>query len=396
MPGPLAGVTVIDLTRVLAGPYCTMVLTDMGADVIKIERPQGGDNARGNGPFVGEVSSYFNSVNRGKKSVTLDLASDRGRDILLGLARQADGMVENFVPGNVKRLGLDYESVRPHNPRLVYCSISGFGQTGPYAERPALDVVVQGMGGIMSITGHPGGPPVRPGASMGDVAAGLYAAIGIVSALFERTLSGLGQYIDIGMLDCQLSIQENAFARYLANGEVPKPLGTRHPVFTPFQAFQSADGWVVIAIVGGVNDQWPLFCATIERLDLIDNPDFASGAIRTQNYQKIEPILNEALRKRTTDEWVRAFGAVGIACGPVNTIDQVAADPQVAARGMIVELPYEKGPMKVIGTPLKLSRTPGAVERLCPFLGEHTQQVLREKLGLGPAEVEELRRQGVV
>ncbi|MBF8299286.1 MAG: CoA transferase [Dehalococcoidia bacterium] len=397
MPGPLTGLTVLDLTRILAGPFCTMVLRDLGAEVIKIERPEGGDTARGNGPFVHGLSSYFLSVNRGKKSVTLNLATVEGRGLLQELAKQADVVVENFVPGTMGRFGLGYHALKEKNPALVYCSISGFGQTGPYAPRPALDVVVQGMGGIMSVTGEPGGPPIRPGASIGDIAAGLYSAIGILAALFERSVTGLGQQVDIAMLDCQVAIQENAFSRYFATGEVPGPLGTRHPVFTPFQAFQTSDSWIVIAMVGGFGDQWPLFCATIGRLDLIDVPEYADGGLRTQHYSSLEPLLSEALSKRTTAEWLQLLGEAGIPCGPVNTIDKVAADPQVAAREMFVEVSVGgKGAVKLINSPVKLSRTPGVVDSLSPELGEHTAEVLAQRLGLNAAQVKALRAEGVV
>lgn len=397
MPGPLTGTTVLDLGRILSGPYCTMVLADLGAEVVKVEHPLGGDTARGNGPMVEGVSTYFLSVNRGKKSVTLDLSKEQGREVLIGLARQADVLVENFVPGTMRRFGLDYEALKAQNPRLIYCSISGFGQTGPYAGLPALDVIVQGMGGIMSITGEPGGPPIRPGASLGDIAAGLFAAVGILAALAERAVSGRGQAVDIGMMDCQVAILENALARYLNAGELPQPLGTRHPVFTPFQAFEAADGWVVVAIVGGRNDQWPLFCATIGRVDLIDVPDFADGWLRTQNYQRLEPLLRQVFQRRTVGEWVAAFREVGIACGPVNSIAQVAEDRQVAARQMIAEVPGpDSRTFKVVSTPVKLSRTPGRVDRPAPALGEHTEQVLRQRLGLSSEQVQALREQGVV
>jgi CoA:oxalate CoA-transferase len=396
MSGPLTGVTIIDLTRVLAGPFCTMLLGDLGAEVIKIERPEGGDTARGNGPFVHGLSSYFLSINRGKKSVTLDLSSPKGKALLLDLASHADVLVENFVPGAMKRFGLDYPTVQARNPRLVYCSISGFGQTGPYAGRPALDVVVQGMGGIMSITGEPGGPPVRPGASMGDISAGLFAATGILAALYERSVSGKGQHLDISMLDCQVAIQENAFSRYFATGEVPGPLGTRHPIFTPFQAFQTADGWIVIAMVGGFGDQWPLFCATIGRIDLIDIPEYATGGSRTEHYAALEPVLSGEIRKKTTAEWLHLLGEAGIPCGPVNRIDQVAADPQVRSRAMFVEVPAPGGSVKLVNTPVKLSRTPGSVDGLSPELGAHTEEVLTRRLGLTMEQVEDLRRQGVV
>ena len=397
MSGPLAGLTVLDLTRILAGPFCTMILGDLGAEVIKVERPEGGDTARGNGPFVHGLSSYFLSINRGKKSVTLNLASPKAKELFIDLATQVDVVVENFVPGTMGRFGLDYAALSPRNPGLVYCSISGFGQTGPYAARPALDVVIQGMGGVMSVTGEPGGPPIRPGVSIGDIAAGLYATVGIMSALYERSITGKGQYIDIGMLDCQMAIQENAFSRYFATGEVPGPLGTRHPVFTPFQAFQTADNWIVIAMVGGFGDQWPLFCATIGRLDLIDVPEYADGGLRTKNYSALEPQLSAALRTKSTTEWLRLLGDAGIPCGPVNTIDKVAADPQIAAREMIVNVPAGNGAsVRLVNTPIKLSRTPGTVESLSPELSEHTAEVLGHRLGLAAPQIETLRQQGVV
>ena len=397
MPGPLDGITVLDLTRILAGPFCTMTLGDLGAEIIKIEHPNGGDPARGNGPFVEGYSSYFLSVNRGKRSVTLDLHTSRGADILRRLAEQADVLVENFTPGTMDRFGVGPEDLMRRTPGLIYCSISGFGQTGPYAGLPALDIIVQGMGGIMSITGEPGGPPVRPGTSIGDIAGGLYGAVGVLSALVERAVSGKGQHVDIGMLDCQLAIQENALARFFATGEVPGPIGTRHPIATPFQAFEAADGWVVVAVFGGLNDRWPLFCAVIDRVDLVDDPDYETGWTRTQHYDRLAPVLNEALRARTVDDWVARFREVGIPCGPLNRIDQVAADPQVAARGMIVEAQGPGGvKLKVVASPIKLSRTTLPVPRVSPGLGDDTAWALGSLLGVDDAEIEALRREGVV
>ncbi len=394
MSGPLEGVRVLDLSWVLAGPFATMVLGDLGAEVIKVEQPGRGDIARGNGPFVGDVSSYFLSLNRGKRSITLNLAHEQGKDIFLKLVRQADVVVENFVPGTMKRLGLDYNVLQQRNPQLIYAACSGFGQTGPYACKPALDVTIQAMGGIMSITGEHDGPPVRPGASMGDIAAGLFLCIGILAALQERASSGQGQMVDIGMLDCQAAILENAFARYFATGEIPGPLGTRHPVFTPFQVFHTIDGYVAVAITG---DQWPLFCASIERVDIIDDPRFADGYLRTQHYDELEPILGRAFKTKTTHEWLSEFEAAGIPCGPVNTIDRVAQEPQIAARQMIVELAQGGADrLKVINTPVKLSRTPGLVERRSPELGEHTDEVLTTLLGLSREQVSSLRESGVV
>jgi len=395
MVGPLDGIRILDLTWVLSGPFSTMVLSDLGAEVIKVERPEIGDIARGNGPHVNGLSTYFLSLNRGKKSITLNLSSEQGKDMFLKLTKHVDVLVENFAPGKMKKLGLDYETVKKHNPQIIYASCSGFGQTGPYTSKPAFDVIVQAMGGIMSITGEPGGPPIRPGASYGDIAAGLFLSIAILAALHSRHVSGQGQLIDISMLDCQIAVQENAFVRYLATGEVPQPLGTRHPVFTPFQVFPTRDSYIAVATMGGAQDQWPLFCATIERLDIVDDERFQTGWMRTQNYKELEPILNTAMRTRTTGEWLKEFEAVGIPCGPVNTIDKVAADPQVAAREMIVEVNHPKaGSFKVVNTPIKLSVTPGRIERACPDLGEHTDEVLKELLGMSQSEIDSLRSSG--
>jgi CoA:oxalate CoA-transferase len=374
-----------------------MVLSDLGAEVIKVERPEVGDIARGNGPLVNGVSTYFLSLNRGKKSISLNLASEQGKDIFLRLVKHVDVVVENFVPGTMAKLGLGYETVRQHNPRIIYAACSGFGQTGPYTTKPAFDVIVQAMGGIMSITGEPGGPPIRPGVSLGDIAAGLFLSIAILAALQERHASGKGQMVDISMLDCQLAIQENAFARYLATGEVPQALGTRHPVFTPFQVFSTKDSYIAVATMGGVQDQWPLFCATINRLDIMDDDRFQTGWLRTQNYEVLEPILNEAMKAKMTEEWLKEFESVGIPCGPVRTIDRVVADPQVADREMIIEVHHPRaGNFKVVNTPIKLSRTSGKPERASPDLGEHTGQVLKELLAMTDQEVDSLRKADVV
>ena len=391
MAGPLEGIRVLDMTRVLAGPYATMVLSDLGAEVIKVERPEGGDMARGTGPFIGGESSYFLSLNRGKKSVVLDLKSSGGREILLDLIEQCDVLVENFVPGVIDRLGLGYEAVRERNPRIIYASVSGFGQTGPYTHRPALDIIVQGMGGVMSITGEPGGPPVRPGSSFGDIVAGLFTVIGVLSALREREESGEGQYIDVSMLDCQLAVLENAFARYFATGEVPGPLGTRHPVTTPFQAFETSDGYITVAFVGGAKDQWPLFCAIIERVDLIDDQRFQTSWSRTNNYEELIPILTDALKQRTSEEWLKELTDAAIPCGPINNIEQVANDPHVLERGMIAQVQHPRlGSLKVVNSPLKMSRSNPKPEAAAPALGEHTAQVLTDLLSLSDEEIEAL------
>ena len=347
--GPLNGIRVIDLTQVLFGPFATMLLGDMGAEIIKIERPEIGDIARGNGPVVNGVSTYFLSLNRGKKSVSLNLSTKTGVDVLLKLIKTADVLVENYKPGTMKKLGLDYETVRKINPGIIYVSGSGFGQYGPYAGKPAYDVVVQAMGGVMSITGEEGGPPIRPGVSYGDISAGLFLCIATLAALEERHKSGQGQYVDISMLDCQVTVQENAFVRYLNTGEIPHALGTRHPVMTPFQAFPTQDGYIAVALRGGTNDQWPLFCAAIDRVDIIDDPRFTDGWDRTQNYKDLEPILNSVIKTRTTQEWMQELEKAGIPCGPVNNIAQAAADPQIAARDMIATVRHpEAGEFKVV------------------------------------------------
>ena len=418
MTGPLDGIRVLDLTRILSGPFATMLMADLGADVIKIEQPVTGDPARGNGPFLsarpaGEdgagrpteaegqaedaYSAYFMSINRGKRSVAIDLGKARGRDLLLDMAKHADVLVENFRPGTMARFGLDYETLRARNPALVVASISGFGQSGPYAHRPALDVIVQGMGGMLSITGEPGRGPVRPGASIGDITAALFTTIAIQSALLERERSGEGQYIDVSMLDCQVAIMENAFMRYFTLGQTPQRLGTRHPSSTPFQAFDTSDGQVVVAIMGGSTDQWPLFCAAIDHVELIDDDRYLTGWGRTQHYDELIPVIEAAIRQRTTAEWVEILSGMGVPAGPVQDIAQVAADPQIAHRGMFVALDHPAlGPTMFTGNPMKLSRTPGAPPRLPPNLGEHSAEVLAELLGLSGEQLADLLAEQVI
>ena len=406
MSGPLEGIRVIDLTRILAGPFSTMLMADMGADIIKVEQPGAGDPARGNGPFLSpggaesseqQFSTYFMSINRGKRSIAIDLSKPKGREVLLKLAETADVLIENFRPGTMQKLGLDYEVVKARNPRIVMCSVSGFGQSGPYAHRPALDVIVQGMGGMLSITGEPGRGPVRPGASIGDITSALFATIAIQSALLERHNSGEGQYIDISMLDCQVAIMENAFMRYFTLGQTPQRIGTRHPSSTPFQAFQTADGHVVVAIMGGSTDQWPLFCAAIDHVELIDDDRYTTGWSRTQHYDELIPVIEEVMRQKTTSEWVELLSDMGVPVGPVQDIAEVANDPQVNHREMFVELPHPVlGQVKFTGNPIKMSRTPSGPRRVPPQLGEQTSEVLTADVGLSPEDVAELFNEGVV
>jgi len=397
MSGPLEGLRVLDLTWVLSGPYCTMTLCDLGADVIKCERPPWGDVARTTGPLVDGESGYFFSINRGKRSISLDLKSQEGKAIFKRLVRQVDVLVENYRPGSMDALGLGYEVLKEENPRLVYCAISGFGQTGPMRDQPALDIVVQGAGGVMSVTGEPGGRPVRPGLSLGDIAAGLYAAIGILAAVREREVSGIGQFVDISMLDCQLAIQENAFMRYHVTGEPPMALGTRHPSAVPFQAFQTADGYIVVALAWGVPNQWHLLCAELGVIEIAEDPRFETAAARSANHAALEPLLQAGFLTKTTPEWLERLQAYEIPCGPLNTIPQTAALPQVAAREMLVPVEHHTiGRVPLVNTPVRLSRTPGGIKGSSPDMGQHSREVLRELLDLQDAEIEALIDREVV
>jgi CoA:oxalate CoA-transferase len=365
--------------------------------VIKIERPKVGDIARGNGPYVKGISTYFISLNRGKKSLVLDLTKETGKEILLKLAQKSDVIVSNYVPGTMEKLGLGYEVFQKVNPRIIFALCSGFGQYGPYAEKPAFDVIIQAMGGVISITGEPNRPPVKPGASLGDITAGLFLSNAILAAIQERHNSGLGQMIDLSMLDCQLALLENAYVRYFASGEVPQPLGTRHAVSTPFQVFPTRDGYIAVAIMGGAHDQWPIFCAVIGRTDIIDDKLFETNWTRTQNYAVLEPIMNEAFKTRTTAEWLKEFEAVQIACGPVNTVDMVAEDPQVKVRDMFINVHHPiAGDIKLVNTPIKYSRTPCRPEKPSPDLGENNEEVLRGILGMTQPEIDELKQSGII
>ncbi len=395
MPGALTGLRVLDLTRVLAGPYATMVLGDLGAEVIKLEQPGTGDESRNFGPFKNGFSLYFMSVNRGKQSLTLDLKAPQGKEIFLELVKQSDVLVENFRPGAMKKLGLDYETLKQSQPSLIYAACSGFGQTGPYAERGAYDMIIQGMGGIISITGEPMRPPVRVGTSISDITAALFTAIGILSALRHRDRTGEGQLVDVAMLDSMVAILENAIVRHFATGEIPQPLGSQHPAITPFEAFESADAYIIIAI--GNDSLWEKFCQHVERLDLVSDERFATNASRTTNHDQLHPILAEIMRRRTTDQWIEGLDALGVPCGPINTIDKVVNHPQVLAREMIAKVSHDiTGSVEVPGVPIKLSKTPGQVTTPAPALGEHTAKILTGLLGKSPETVDKLEQEGIV
>lgn len=384
----------MDLTRVLVGPYATMILADLGADVVKIEVPGSGDDSRAFPPHVGGESAYFMSLNRNKRSLTLNLKQAASKQLFLALAQQADVLVENFRPGTMARLGLDYDMLKAVNPRLVYAAASGFGHSGPYSPRPAYDAVVQAMGGIMSITGQADGRPTRVGTSIGDIAAGLFAAIGILTAVMHRDKTGEGQMVDVAMLDCQVAILENAIARYAVTGETPRPIGNRHPSIVPFEPFDTADGQLMIA--AGNDGLWGKLCAALGLNGLRDDPRFATNPLRITHYEELRPLLAEVVVTKETAVWQTILDAAGVPNGPINAVDAVIADPQVRAREMILEVDHPTaGKTLLPGVPIKLSATPGAVRRPSPLLGEHTAEILAEWLGYDAAQIAALQQAGV-
>ncbi len=380
MPGPLSDILVIDLSRVLAGPYATMVLADLGARVIKVERPDGGDDARAYGPFIKGQSAYFASINRGKQSIALDLKAAADRAIFEALLERADVLVDNYRPGVMARLGYGWDALHARFPRLIHAATSGFGQTGPDSQKAAYDMVVQAMGGIMSVTGHAGGPPTRVGTSIGDITAGLFTVIGVTSALHDRAKTGVGQFVDVAMLDGQIAILENAIARFAATGQSPGPLGARHPSITPFAAYQCADAPIVIA---AGNDQ--LFAAMCTALGLPgDDPRFAGNDARTTNAEALAGVIEAVLQTRPSAHWLAALDAAGVPCGPLNNIGQALANPQVRSRHMVVETALPDGtPLIAAGNPVKLSAHPDSAHRPpAPALDGDRAAILKE-LGLG-------------
>lgn len=397
---PLHGIRVLDLTRVLAGPWCTQNLADLGADVIKIERPGSGDDTRGWGPPYlkgadGKPSSeaaYYLSANRNKRSVTLDIATERGADLVRELARSSDILVENFKVGGLKKYSLDYDSLRKENPALIYCSITGFGQTGPYAKRPGYDFMIQGMGGLMSVTGEsdgvPGGGPQKAGVAVADLMTGMYATVGIMAALQERHRSGLGQHIDMALLDCQVAMMANQNMNYLTTDQAPQRMGNAHPNLVPYQVFESADGHLIVAV--GNDTQFAACCAALGRPELAKEEIFSRNVDRVRNREALIGILAPIVRQKTRDYWLQALEAVGVPAGPINTLHDVYADPHVQARGLRQELPHPAGVVPTVASPLRLSETPVQYRQAPPLLGQHTQEVLRDILGLSDQEIREL------
>jgi crotonobetainyl-CoA:carnitine CoA-transferase CaiB-like acyl-CoA transferase len=394
--GPLDGITVLDLTRVLAGPYCTMMLADLGARVIKIEHPRAGDDTRSWGPpFLDGESTYFMSVNRNKESLTLDFKHPDGRALLDELIARADVLVENFRPGTLEKLGLDHAALAVRHPRLIYCSISGFGQTGPRRREPGYDAVMQAEGGLMSVTGMPDGPPVRLGVAIADILAGMFAAQGITAALVARQHTGRGQAVDIAMLDSVAAVLSYQAGGYFATGVAPGRLGNRHPSIAPYEVFPARDGDFVVAV--GNDGQWRRFCAAAGLDGLASDRRFATNPDRVTHYAELKPLLDERLGRETRAHWLAVFGEAEVPCGAVRDLREVFEDAQLVARGMAADVVHGRiGPMKVPGTPLKLSETPAAVRTAPPLLSEHTDSVLRGDLGLAPDRIEALRAQGVI
>ncbi len=393
---PLEKIKVLDLTRVLAGPFCTMILSDLGAEVVKLEMPVTGDDARSFGPFKNGKSLYFVSINRNKKSISLNLKSDKGKQIFKQLLPQFDILVENFRPGTMERLGLGYETLKELHPGLIYAASSGFGHSGPYSERPSYDILAQAMGGIMSITGWPDSPPTRVGMSLGDITASLYTAIGINAALYQRTSTGLGQKIDISMLDCQVSILENALTRFQVEGKSPQPIGNRHPTITPFQAFKASDGYFVIAV--GNDNLWKTFCKAIQREDLTDDPRFSTNGFRTQNVDALTTILEPVFAAKSAAEWLKVIEDAKIPCAPINTVDKLFDDLQIQARNMIVDVhDKEAGDIKIAGNPLKMSNVPEKSKRdPAPDIGANNLEILGQLPGMDAEAIQKLKDEGVV
>ena len=393
--GALEGIKVIDFSQILAGPFCTSQLADMGAEVIKVEKPGIGDDTRGYGPpFINGESAAFLTLNRNKKSIVLNLKDDRGLDLARKLITESDVVVQNFRPGTMEKLGLGYEEVKTFNPSLIYCSISGFGNSGPSSQKAGFDIVAQGMSGIMSFTGFPDLPPAKVGVPIADLNTGLFSAFAIVSAYVNRLKTGEGQHIDSALLDSALAYTIYQSADYFAEGSISRPLGSAHPMLAPYQAFKTSDGYIN---VGAANQRtWELLCVALDREDLLQVEEFSSNANRVTNIEELIPILEAIFVSETTNFWIEVLEKSGVPCGPIFNIHQVYKDPQVNAREMVVAMDHPiSGQIKAIGVPVKLSATPGSVRTPAPTLGQHTKEILRG-LGLGDAEIDSLHEKSIV
>jgi len=395
-PTALNNIRVIDLSRILAGPYATMLLADYGAEVIKVEQPGQGDGTRQWGPpWVGSESAYFLSVNRNKKSITLNLKSDAGKAILKQLVADADVFIENFKVGAMQRMGLDYETLSHLNPGLIYCSISGYGQTGPYKNRPGYDFMIQAQGGVMSITGSANGQPHKVGVAIVDVTAGLFASNAILAALHHREKTGEGQFIDVALLDTQVAWLANVAHNYFATGETPVRYGNAHANIVPYETFPTADGYLALAV--GSDGQYHKFCQVVERPDLWADERFQTNAGRVAHRDELVPILQDHFRTRSTDEWLDLLLETGIPVGPINDIPTILNDPQIAAREMVQEIDHHtEGRIKLLGPVARLSKTPAQINCAPPTLGADTEVVLRERLNFTPEQITALREEGVI
>jgi len=394
---PLDGIRVLDLSRVLAGPFGTMNLADLGAEVIKIEMPGHGDDSRSFAPKIPNSadSGYYWSINRGKKSVTLDLRKREGADLLCELLPHADVVVENFTPGTMERFNLGYQRLRSVNPRIILCSISGFGQAGPMASAPAYDIVAQALGGTMSITGAPGGEPTRNGVSMGDLAAGLYAVVAVLAALRARELAGVGQHLDVAMLDCQVALLEAALVRFSTTGQVPGPIGSRHPSLTPFQQFRACDGYFVVAC--GNEPIWQRFCDGIGMSELKTDTRFTANADRAANHTELESLLARHFGSNTRAYWLTKLQQANVPCAPIATVDEVVVNPQLRQRQMILRADHPNFDGLIVpGSPLKATGANWVPNTHAPSLGEHTDEVLQRLLGYDSARIAELREKQVI
>jgi len=393
---PLSNVIILDLTRVLAGPYSTMLMQELGAEVIKVEMPGRGDDARYFGPFKNDKSAYFISINRGKKSISLNLKSEEGKKILLELVKKVDIVTENFRPGTMEKLGLSYDIIKKINPRIIYASTSGFGQTGPDSKKPAYDMLVQAMSGMMSITGWQDKPPTRVGVSIGDLGAGLYTIIGILSALYQRTITGEGQQVDVAMLDCQLSLLENAIVRHDVSGISPKPGGNQHPTITPFQVFKTKDSYMALSM--GNNVMWTNFCKAIGREDFLKDDKYTDNLKRTENRDELLAQIIPIIEQKKLSEWIKIFENAKLPYSPVNTIGEVMEHKQVKARNMIVETESkETGKLRIAGNPIKMTNiSEENFRKKAPEIGEHNSEIYKEMLGYSDKEIENLKEKGII
>ena len=395
MQKPLENIRVLDLTRVLAGPFCTMIMADLGAEIIKVEIPGSGDDSRAFGPFINKRSLYFLSINRGKKSISLNLKTQRGKDILKQLIQKCDVIVENYRPGTMEKLGLGYETLKEINPRLIYAASSGFGHSGPYSTKPAYDILAQAMGGVMSITGWPDCAPTRVGMSLGDITASLFTSIGINAALYQREKTGQGQKIDVSMLDCQVAILENALVRYQSEGSSPTPIGNRHPTIAPFQAYEALDDFFVIAV--GNDALWETFCKAIQLPDLRLDPRFSSNKLRCDHLTELNDLLNPLFATEPAEHWLQLLDQHKIPCAPINDVQKVMENEQVLARNMIVEVQDKlAGTIKIAGNPIKMSTLAEETTRPpIPEIGEHNHEVFSALLGMSDDEIHALEHDGI-